>query len=210
MAGIGGVRAKGATAPDTISARRAFVELHSVRLDMLAKDRRLDMLDYYDNGMKRQVANNLWGKASLDTLTADYLRATLTPASTLQIKILRLANGKEIAMTIYTIGVPGEAADSEVAFYDASLSPLPASGFMPTLSSDLFLVRKGDKQDRRRLDGLLPFSGISIEARPGSDTLTARLNYGDIIPKEDMEIVETLVAEELPLNWNSKKFSLAH
>ena len=60
---------KKAEKPDTITARRAFIEMPSGVLDLLPKDTRLDMLDYYSNDSIWKAINNLRGISYLEKAT---------------------------------------------------------------------------------------------------------------------------------------------
>lgn len=197
---------KGKEVPDTITARRAFVELPSGVLDLLPSDTRVDMLIYYDNDSIYDAPNNLQGKSRLTKVTSDFLEVELSPASTLQFKVLKLKNGKEILMTVYTIGAPGDNRDSEVAFYDSGLNPLPKEKYFSTPKLETFFDTKGYSTDMKEIEGMLPFYTFWYEASPDNDTLTGRLTYRDITTIEDAKIIELLVRPEVKFEWTGKNF----
>lgn len=200
---------KGTERIDTISARRAFVELGADMLDLLSKNDRLDMLDYYDADSIVSVTNRLQGKSRLEKVTPEFLEVSLTPVSTLQIKILTLKNGSRIVMTLYTVGAPGEAQETDMRFFDAGLSPLPASKYMQTLKfSDFFDIPKGSLTSMKELEGMLPFYTVVIQAAPVADTLKARLTLGDVVSMEDANLLRLFMRPEVTLVWRDNKWKL--
>lgn len=191
--------AKPGTSPDTISARRAFAELPEISMEILSKDSRLDMLDYYDNGSTYAAKNNLRGTARLDTVTPDFVAVELTPVSSLEVKILPTKGG-DIVMTLYTVGAEGDSRDTEIRFYDAELNPLPAEKYLPKIRIEDFFDTKGYKTKPKELIEMLPFHAVYFETRPGENTLTARLTYHDVMTVEDTKIIE-LFSKPLQFQW---------
>lgn len=199
---------QGKESRDTISARRAFVELPVIQLELLSPDSRLDMLDYFDNDSIYKANNNLHGTSYLTAVTPDYLNVQITPVSDIQVKVLTLGNGSQIVMTIYSTGLPGRDRDSEVAFYDTAMNQLPADKYFKTPALADFFDTKGYKTQMKEIEGMLPFYNVSLQAYPDSDDLTARLSYQDILTVEDAAIVQLLLKPQLLLLWNGKKYSL--
>ncbi len=76
-------------------------------------------------GMKAEGSNLLLGKTSLDTLTTDYLHATLNGSVSLQIKRLPTTGGDSLLCVVKTWRAP--MADSELRFYNQSWQPVEAS-----------------------------------------------------------------------------------
>ncbi|MDE5796892.1 MAG: DUF3256 family protein, partial [Muribaculaceae bacterium] len=74
--------ASGASRGDTISARRAFVELPATTLDLLPHDTRLDMLDYFDVDSIYRAPNTMDGRSWLETVTPNYVKLVMTSVST--------------------------------------------------------------------------------------------------------------------------------
>lgn len=192
---------------DTISARRAFVEMPSGVLDMLPKMTRMDMLDYYDTDSIWKAPNNLEGTSFLKQVAPDFLAVQLTPVTELQLKVLRLKNGKEILMTIYNTGLPGEIQDSELGFYDAAFNPLPTEKYFPNLKIEDFFDTKGYKTKMEEIREILPFYAFCYSASAGSSDVSVRLTYQDLLTVEDTKIVEMFLRPEVVYKWNGNKFS---
>ena len=196
----------GKAPPDTISARRAFLEMPVGKLDLLSKNTRFDMLVYYDNDSIYQATNNLKGMASLQTVTDNYLSVRLTDASTLQIRILPLKNGNDIVMTIYTTGREGDALDSSIRFYNTKFEELPTEKFFREPKLSLFFQTKGYKTNMKEIEDMLPFYSIYYQANPDNCNITGKLTLGDILTMEDQRLVEMFLKENVTFVWNGSKF----
>ena len=136
--------AKKEETPDTISARRAFIEMPASVLELISTDTRLDMLDYFDAGSPYTAINELHGNSRLKTLTPDYAEVEVTPVSRLQIKVLPMKKGNQIVMAVYTTGDSIGTRDSDIYFFDAGMNPLPAEKYLklPKLSEFFSSDRK--------------------------------------------------------------------
>ena len=197
---------KKAEKPDTITARRAFIEMPSGVLDLLPKDTRLDMLDYYSNDSIWKATNNLRGISYLEKVAPDYLSVKLTPVSSMQFKVLKLKDGKEILMTVYTTGGEGENEDSDIEFYDARLNRLDKEKFFPTPKISYFFDTKGYQTKMKEIEEILPFYTIAFEAFPGLTDVEGRLTYKDAVSIEDGKIIEMFIRPSVKFIWDGKKF----
>lgn len=193
---------------DTVSARRAFVDLPLEKLEILSRESRLDMLDYFDNDSIFKAPNNLGGRSYIESLTSDFLSLSLTGSSRLQIKVLTFPNGRQVVMTVYTVGDPGGIRDSVVDFYDADLHPLKREKFfkMPDLSVFFNTDLKG--VSKKNLEDVFPFYAVEIEANPDNSNLTGRLSYEEILTVEDKEAISGHLGPEVEFVWNSNKYKL--
>lgn len=192
--------------PDTVTARRAFIEMGPDGLDILSRNDRMDMLDYYDNDSIYSAYNNLGGKSQIESLTADYLALKLTDAGTLQMKVLPLKDGREILMTIHTVGDEGSARDSRIEFYDASLNPLPADRYLPEIKVADYFDVNGASVSMREIEGILPFYSYVFETGPGRMELNGKISLDDILTEEDAAIVKTVARPGVTYRWNGRRY----
>lgn len=200
---------KGKETPDTISARRAFADLTDSSLDLLPKNTRLDMLDYLDVDSIYTATNSLGGQSRLLKVAPGYLSVRITNVSTMEFKILKMKDGREIVMTVYTAGEPGGVEESEINFYDAALRQLPLNKYFPDARLSWFFdIPKGYSTSMKEIEELLPFYTIVYETNPDNDTVKARLALGDILTIEDMKLVEMFVKPEVFFNWDGKKYTM--
>lgn len=194
---------------DTISVARAFRELPISSLDLLSPEARQQMLSSYKTDSVVNVLNNLSGLSSLEKLTDNYALVKLTPVSTLQIKVLPMKDGNEIVMTIYTTGNNNDSKDSDIAFYDSRLNPLPKEKYFPLPKlSDFFNVSKGFKTNMKEIADMLPFYTIFFEASPSDNNVKGSLTLGDILTVEDQKLVEMFLRPEVNFLWDGKKFKV--
>ena len=182
------VKAGKAETPDTISARRAFVEMPTTVLDILSPDTRLDMLDYFDADREYVATNDLRGESRLLTLTPDYAEVNVTPVSTLQIKVLPLKNKSQVVMAIYTVGEAGGASESDVYFFDSKMQPVAKEKFFKEPGLADFFDLKGSSLKAKDLDRYIPFHSVVYRLNP-DNTLTATLAIDDILPIETRQLL---------------------
>lgn len=194
---------------DTISARRAFMEMPVGVLDLLSKDARFDMLAYYDNDSIYLQLNNLKGESFLEKVTDDFLSVRLTNVSTLQIKILELSSGEDIIMTVYTTGRKGEALDSDISFYDTNFEELPKEKYFPTPKISDFFQTKNKKISMKDIENIMPFYTIWFQASPDNSNVRGSITLDDIMTTEDRALVEDSVKPSVTFVWNGKSFKTA-
>lgn len=195
----------GKESSDTISARRAFIEMPETVLDLISADMRLDMLDHYDADSVGKGINTLRGEAAITQLTPDFINVDLTGVSTLQYKIFRQKNGSDVLLSIYTVGEKDGERDSEIIFYDSNLSPLKTDKFIKKPQLSDFFDLKGYKTKMKEIEELIPFYNISYEASPGSNEVRAKLSFGDAMPLEDLKLIEMFLNPEIIYIWNGKE-----
>ena len=167
-----------------LTAREAFVRIETPSLNLLTVQMRQDLLSYYDADTLRQVPNALGGLSQLTRpLTDDYLKVRITPVSTMAVKTI--PTGKDtIVATIYTIAAPGQAADSQVTFYDSRLRKLPTHRFLRLAQIDEFIETGRNREGREqkmRLLSLIPYPTVEYTFAPDGDTVTAHLTVADYL-----------------------------
>lgn len=191
-------------ASDTLTAREAFVRLPVDVLDLLDRSTRLDMLDYADADSVWNATNTLGGISRLTDLAPDYLRVEVTRVSTLELKVLPVARGR-IVMTLYTVGDPDNAPDTEMRFFDGEMKPLDTDRYfrMPPVRDFLDIPRGTD------VNGVLeriPFPTTVFEVSPGGDTMTGHLTLGSGMPREDYDTVAPMVRPALTWRWDGRRW----
>lgn len=197
---------------NAITAREAFVRLSSPSLNLLTLDMRQDLLSYYDADTLRQVPNALAGLSQLTRpVTDSYLKVRITPVSTMTIKILPHKNDTIVA-TVYTIASPGQAADSQVSFYDSKMNKLSDDKYLKMAQIDEFIETPHNRQGRelkKELLSAIPYPTVEYTLTPESDDLTARLTVADYLGAETMQQLKPYLRPELVYIWeNDRKFEL--
>ena len=83
--------------------RELFVNMPTELLPLLRENDRLDLIDLYDAKMNIQVTNRLDGKSTIKELTGDYLLLSLSPSSSMQMKMLPSHNGDTLLCVVNTV-----------------------------------------------------------------------------------------------------------
>ncbi len=192
-----------------LTARQAFEDVDVPALDLLTPTMRGDLLAYHDAGAAREVVNAMGGMSSLEQpLTDTYLNCIITPVSKATVKVLPC--GKEdVAMLIYTIAGEGQAADSQLMFFDPEMKELRQEKYIKLASIDDFIDTPHDREGamlKKELLGLIPFPTVEYVASPDNDGLTARLTVADYMGAEDLHRLKPYLRQEVKYSWNGKKF----
>ncbi|MDE7410269.1 MAG: DUF3256 family protein [Muribaculaceae bacterium] len=190
--------------PESLTASKVFADVPLEVLDMLRPSTRLDMLDYYTQADSILVATDaLGGGSRLETVTPDYIKVSVTPVSTLEIKIL--GEGKrQIVMTLYTTGGDGVAKDTDVRFFDSRLRPLDASRFLKAPKITDFFSLKDSGISEKELGEKIPFSTVVYTTGPGEALLDATLTSLEVISREDRELLTPFLKPVLSARWNGR------
>lgn len=197
---------------DTISVRRAFLEMPETLLDIVNRRTRSDMLIYYDADSLWKAPNAVEGISVLEKVTPDYLALKITDVSRMAIKVLPYGKkGSEIVAAAYTITTPDSVADTELRFFDSRMRQLPTYTYLQAPEmKDFFSVPKGAKISLKDIDNIVPFPTVEYTLHPGSGELTARMTSLGTLSKENRTLVEPYLRKELTYEWDGKKFRFKH
>lgn len=188
----------------TLTASKAFAEAPLEVLDMLRPSTRLDMLDYYTQADSIVTLQNaLGGPSKLEMVAPDYLKVSITPVSTLEIKILPIKKD-QIIMTLYTVGNDSLAADTEVKFFDSSMKPLPTDKYLKAPALKEFFNLKNSSLKESELAEKIPFQSIAYTTGPGDTPLTSTLTTLKTLSQEDQDLLTPLLTPTLTAPWTSK------
>lgn len=196
--------AKTVDAGDSLTAPRVLADIPLEVLDMLRVSARLDMIDYYEQLDSLHTVNDaLGGNSRLEMVAPDYLKLSVTPVSTLEIKILPYKK-RDIVMTLYTTGGEGIAKDTEVAFFDADLRPLPVDKFLkrPDIA-DFFNLKESDISEKELKD-ILPFMAVEYSIGSEETPLRASLTTQEMLSEETKEILTPILKPSLTAEWKDK------
>ncbi|MDE6023370.1 MAG: DUF3256 family protein [Muribaculaceae bacterium] len=195
---------KPAARSDSLTASKVFADIPLQVLDMLRPSTRLDMIDYYEQADSLlTVTDALGGSSRLEEVAPDYLKVSVTPVSTLEIKLLPYKKGR-IVMTLYTVGGTDLAKDTEVRFFDADLQPMPTSKFLKAPDIRNFFNLKGSGVSMSDLMESVPFSAIEYTTGPADTPLTATFNTLSTLSDETRNLLAPLLIPSLSSTWNDK------
>lgn len=200
------VSALTALAGEPLTARKVFAEAPLEMIDMIRPTSRLDMLDWYSQADSIFAAPDaLGGKSRIETMTDDYIRVKVSPVSTLEIKILPYKKDF-IAMSLYTVGGDSIATDTEVAFYDAALKPLPAGKFFKAPDPMSFFNIKDSDISEAELREWMPFQTVELTTGPGDTPLKASVTILAALPQEVREKLRDVLLPSMSASWTGSGF----
>lgn len=102
--------------------KQVFISMPESIEPLLTKVNREDCVDFIDSNMKAVVKNRFDHDSELKVLTDNYLLLQLTDVSTLEMRLLPLADSIQVICMVKT--VCGSACDSEVRFFDTQWKEL--------------------------------------------------------------------------------------
>lgn len=188
---------------EPLTATKVFADAPLEVLDMIRPSTRLDMIDYYTQADSLLVATNaLGGECRLETVAPDYLKVSVSPVSTLEIKVLP-AGKKQVVMTLYTTGDPEGAQDTDVRFFDSTLKPLDPSKYLKAPDLAAFFSLKGSGIAEDDLADKIPYAAIVYVTGPGDTPLNATLTTLRIISQEDRDLLTPLLTPTLTSTWKN-------
>lgn len=164
------------------------------------------MLDYYAADSIAKIPNVMEGLSFLDKVTRDYVKANLTPVSTITVKVLPLKRG-EVVMTAYTIGDKDQAYDTELRFYDSNYTELKTAKFIKPATLDDFFDYP-DKESKKRVAELVPFPTVRYEPDVNGTGMSAELTVGQFMSADDYASIKPLLKPRLHYKWTGSKFNL--
>lgn len=193
--------------PRQLTADSVFVALKPPVVELLTESARLDMIDYFLADSIVKVSNTMGGKSYIETMTPDYLKARITGVSTLEIRVLPLSKGGDIAAVAYTVDSTGKQADSELFFFDSDMKPIEIKKvFRQPDLKEFFHREKGMKTSEKELLEMVRFPTIEYSFSPTDNTMKGRLTVGEYIDQDDLNILKLFLMPELQWTWDGKKF----
>jgi hypothetical protein len=172
-------------------------------IPLLSQNTRLDMVDYFDNGLPHTSSNNMDGSAriiSADNNTINFEITSETPCALSMIT----AKSDTILMMVETIKLP--QSDSNISFYSKNWEALKREAFTaPKLADWLTATGKSERED---VEIWLPFMLWQAEYANNTLTLTNTLNEY-YVDESDLAKLSKWILPKLTYRYNGKKFVLA-
>lgn len=185
-----------------LTAREAFISAPRRVIPLIDNNTRLDMLDYFNSGMKTASTNALNGKSSVTALSDDAISIRLTDASTIDIAVLPCGNDTLIAV-IKTVATP--APDSKLSVYSKDWkSDLTSRTFAKPALKD-WLTPEGRK-NQASVESVIPFLLVGYSYDPAASTLTLTDNTSQFMPADVFATISGYLSPKLVYRWNGQKF----
>ena len=194
--GVAGCYAKSDVADAFANSPRAVFPL-------LDSNTRLDMIDYFKNGLSTPSQNALEGKSQILELTPEYMNIKMTDSSTAQ--LIMLEDGRqELIALINTVAAPG--LDSNMKFYiykDGSWGLIDAKGTNWLFSKPgwkEWLTADGQSH-KAEVEMQVPFMLVSYKYDPASGQLVLTNNISKFLDKEVYESISPYLVQQLVYTW---------
>jgi len=112
--------------------RDVFCQMPDSIVPYLAKNNRLDFVDFIDSNMDAVVTNSLGGKSKMKKLTANYASLQLNDAASLEMRLLPVTapvdSAQQIICLVRTYGK--DFRESTVTFYSLKWRQLPVADYL--------------------------------------------------------------------------------
>lgn len=186
------------------SAADLFTSAPQNVFPLLDQNTRLDMVDYYKNGMSTPSQNSLDGCSLITEMTPASLTVKMTDSSAMQIMELKGSKGTVVAL-ISTVATPG--LDSNIKFFDSDWKPLPTESYFVKPGWKEWLTDSG-RQNQDEVTMQVPFMLASYRIDPESGTLTLTNNLSHFLDKALYDDLSTYLRPQLVYLWNGKNYTL--
>lgn len=186
------------------SAADLFTSAPQNVFPLLDQNTRLDMVDYYKNGMSTPSQNSLDGRSLITEMTPASLTVKMTDSSAMQIMELKGSKGSVVAL-ISTVATPG--LDSNIKFFDSDWKPLPTESYFVKPGWKEWLTDSG-RQNQDEVTMQVPFMLASYRIDPESGTLTLTNNLSHFLDKALYDDLSTYLRPQLVYLWNGKNYTL--
>lgn len=195
--------------PDFGPAAKFFTDMPLSVMELINRNRRMDMLDYFAADSIYKAPNGMQGFSYLEKVEPNYLKVSLTPVSTLSIMVFPMKTDT-IYQCIYTLGSDTQAHDSELKFYDGSYNQLPNKKYirLPELTDFYNLPSKDKKGVIADITQTIPFPTITYTFNPENRELSAKLTSGEIVGSYEYAKISKYLKPELIYTWNGKQYQL--
>lgn len=186
------------------SAADLFTSAPQNVFPLLDQNTRLDMVDYYKNGMSTPSQNSLDGRSLITEMTPASLTVKMTDSSAMQIMELKGSKGTVVAL-ISTVATPG--LDSNIKFFDSDWKPLPTESYFVKPGWKEWLTDSG-RQNQDEVTMHVPFMLASYRIDPESGTLTLTNNLSHFLDKALYDDLSSYLRPQLVYLWNGKNYTL--
>lgn len=191
-----------APASAQLTAAKAFNEAPQSVFPLLDRNTRLDMIDYFNAGLKHESVNALDGGSIITALSPESMTIKMTDASRVQLFVVPAKNDTVIGV-ITTVATP--VADSQLKLYSRRWKPLdPRKSFVAPLLADWMI----DRGRQAEVEIEVPFMLVGYEFDPATATLTLVNNLGGFLSDDLFARLSPLMHKQLRYRWDGSRFTL--
>ncbi|MDE6394038.1 MAG: DUF3256 family protein [Duncaniella sp.] len=183
-----------------LTAPQAFTTAPADVFPLLDTNTRLDMVDYYNSGLKTASNNRMNGQSVITELTPASVSVKISDSSSAQVAVLPAGNDTVIAV-VSTVATPG--LDSTLKFYDSKWQLLPADKYFTAPTWSDWMTPGHDSSE---VTAYTPFMLSSYFINPAEGTLTVSNNLPTFIDSDIYADIADALYPTLTYRWNGKKF----
>ena len=187
------------TNASAVSMKDLWFSLPDSMIPYLDAKKRTECIDMYR--LKLKAKNALGGETAIDTITGNYLSATLSNNSILQMRRILSSNADSLVCVVRTFW--GPVKDSKVTVFTTKWKEVCNVQFKiddfthkpDTMNTELY------EKTKKMLDPYMFFAKLN----PKDDTLTVEVTVTGVSEEENNTINDIILQRKL--NWNGKCFN---
>lgn len=191
------------TGAEAKSVRELWLNLPDSVAPYLSGSQRLECVDFYEMHSTAETTNLLGGRTRIDTMAVDFMQVRLSKASSLQMKLLPAADGKDsVLCVVHTFFGPEK--ESSVELFTQDWRPMGRVDISVDAAS---CFARPDSMSSARFNELLACPDpvmFSAELAADSNTLTVKPNYS-VASESDRKELDAMALQK-KLNWNGATF----
>lgn len=195
---FGGFCASSSTISDFFIADVADIDFVFSTID---KSSRMDMVDYYNSGMKIEIDNSLGGKSKIEEMTPTYMKVKLSESATVEMQMEVAGKTDTLLFVIKTLKTP--ALDSSIKVFDRYWNEVDCFK-MPQVED--FIVGASSKK-KKELLSMVEFPLIYLKFNNGA--IEAIPSLKDYMIKENYELLKPFLKDKLVYEWDGKQFKMS-
>jgi hypothetical protein len=192
-----------------VSMRDIWLSMPDSILPYLNKNLRMEHLDFVDMHVKSEVKNLLHEEGVLDTLTTDFAAYYLPQSSSLEMKLLTMADSAQVLCVVKTVMAP--EAESEIRFFDTNWKPVAGNFGLPVQASESeimkqFTSKPTDMTDDRfsELRDMIDPVMLSASLSVSSPDITVCLSVPVLTSDERKEV--SVIVKQISFKWDGIKY----
>lgn len=195
------------SAVHAIDVRDMFVAMPDSVLPLLSGINRLDMLDFYDSGMKAAVRNRLDGESELTYISPKSMKIRYTGSSEVVIRLFYYKDSVPVICLARTYESNG-LYDSRIDFYDSKWQELDTSRILQIPEFDAFIRDGLGKDSVAYIRNASEIRSIKACLPDDSDRIEFEYTGLAFAGEDSLQCASCLRKEPIVYDWNGKRFSL--
>ena len=185
----------------------SFIEAHTIQelfieepgqvLPLLSKKVKMDMIDYHNEGINKELPNALGNGTHFISVTDNFISLHTSNSTTVEL-LLTHHKKDSVIVTITTVSLP--ARDSRIEFYNTNWEKINVKKLIKTPTmKDFITIPKGDKTKKETVLKAIDFPLISYSINPDNCTITARHSLKEYMSDEDYEKISPYLKEHITI-----------